>query len=107
MNDYQTKGKNKVPQRQYIYWFLKYKVFNSNDKETTVTKRQWVIIKMVELNHFICYKVVLTSEWNSSKFLHQGHRSLYISSGNEKMWMPAKLIKMGTVHWRSPENLGH
>ena len=32
---------------------------------------------MVELNHSICYKDVLTSEWNSSKVLHQGHMSLY------------------------------
>ena len=77
MNDYKTKRKNKVPQRQNIYCFLIYKVFKINEKETTVPKRQWVIEKMVELNHSICYKDVLTSEWNSSKVLHQGHMSLY------------------------------
>ena len=27
--------------------------------------------------------------------------------GNEKMWMPAKLIKIRTEHWSSSENLGH
>jgi hypothetical protein len=32
---------------------------------------------------------------------------VYISTGNEKLWIPSKLIKIRTKQERSPENLGH
>ena len=61
----------------------------------TFTKRETLGYrkKPIELKHPIYYKDVLTSEWKPSKVLHWRHEFVHISTGNEKPWIPSKLIK--------------
>lgn len=61
----------------------------------------------MELNHPIYYKDVLTSEWKPVKALHWRHEFAYSPTGNEKLWIPSKLIKIRIEQERAPENLGH
>jgi hypothetical protein len=53
------------------------------------------------------YKDLLRSEGKPKKVLHWGHGFAYISTGNEKLWMPSKLTKIRIEQERSPENLGY
>ena len=58
-------------------------------------ERHWVVEKKTtELNQLIYFKDVLTSEWKPGHVLHWGRNFSFISTGEEKLWIPSKLIKI-------------
>ena len=48
--------------------------------------------KTEELSQTIYYKDVLTLEWKPASF-KMGHGYVCVSRGNEKIWLPTKLLK--------------
>lgn len=73
-------------------------------KTSTLSKSHQGYRKKVELNHPIYYKDALTSEWKQVKVLHWVHGFAYSPIGNEKLWIPSKLIKIRIEQERVPEN---
>ena len=49
--------------------------------------------KPVELDQPICIKVVLTSEWKERNVLCWGRGFIFVSTGEEKLWILSRLIK--------------
>jgi hypothetical protein len=50
--------------------------------------------KTAELNQFMYFKDVLNSEWKSRNILHWGRGFALVSTGNENLWIPSKLIQI-------------
>ena len=67
---------------------------NANEKGTKAAERHWKIEKSAELNKPIYFKDVLTSQWKPGDVLHWGRGFALVSTGEEKLWMPSKLIKV-------------
>lgn len=57
-------------------------------------ERHWVIEKSEELGQSIYYKAVLTLEWKPEILLRWGCGYGYVSTGNEKIWLPTKPINI-------------
>ena len=66
---------------------------NTNEEGTTAAERHWIIEKTMELNQPIYFKGVLTSEWKPGYVSRWGRGFAFISAGEEKLWIPTKLIK--------------
>ena len=49
--------------------------------------------KTTELNQLIYFKDILTSEWKPGHVLHWGRGFAFVSTEEEKLWIPLKLIK--------------
>ena len=49
----------------------------------------------MEFNQLIYFKDVLTSEWKPGHVLHWGRGFAFVSTGEEKLWIPSKLIEIG------------
>lgn len=79
---------------------------NVNEKGITAAERYWAIEKAVEFNQPIYYTDVFTSEWIPAKAFHWECGFVYISSGNGKLWIQSRLIKIRIKQERSPEKLG-
>jgi hypothetical protein len=47
-----------------------------------------------ELDQLVCFKDVLTPDWKSENVLHWGRGFAYIPTGDERLWVPSKLIKI-------------
>ena len=67
---------------------------SANEKGTTATERHWILEKSAELNQPIYFKDVLTSQWKPGDVLHWGRGFTLVSTGEEKLWIPSKLIKV-------------
>ena len=61
---------------------------------TTVAERHWILEKSAELNQPIYFKDVLTSQWKPGDVLHWGRGFALVSTGEGKLWIPSKLIKV-------------
>ena len=48
----------------------------------------------IELNQLIYFKDVLTSEWKPGHVLCWRRGFAFVSTGEEKLWIPSKLIKI-------------
>ena len=62
--------------------------------KTTAAERHWIVEKTAELSQPVYFRDVLTSEWKSGNVLHWGRGYIFISTGNEKLQIPSKLIKI-------------
>ena len=56
--------------------------------------------KTSELNQPVYFKDVLTSQWKPGDVLCWGRGFALVSTGEEKLWIPSKLIK---VHFEKRE----
>ena len=59
--------------------------------------------KSGELNQPVYFKDVLTSQWKPGYVLRWGRGFALVSTGEEKLWVPPKLIK---VRFEEEESLG-
>ena len=50
--------------------------------------------KTAELNQPVYFKDVLTSVWKPGHVLHWGRGFALVCTGEEKLWIPSKLIKI-------------
>ena len=62
--------------------------------------------KSAKLNHPVYIKDSLTSEWVAGNMLHWGGAFDFISTEEEKLWIPSKLIQIRNNRGRPPEDLG-
>ena len=67
---------------------------NANEKGTTAAEGHWIMEKTSELNQPVYFKDVLTSQWKSGDVLRWGRGFALVSTGEEKLWIPSKLIKV-------------
>ena len=57
--------------------------------------------KSAELNQPLYFKDVLTSEWKPERVLHWGRGFTFVSTGEEKLWIPSRLVKI-RFKWEGP-----
>ncbi|KAL6037706.1 hypothetical protein STEG23_029167, partial [Scotinomys teguina] len=88
------KGVTKTPRNRLHNALLTLNFLNANEKGTTAAERHWIIEKTAELNQPIYFKDVLTSEWKPGYVLRWGRGFAFISTGEDKLWIPSKLIKV-------------
>ncbi|KAL6038422.1 hypothetical protein STEG23_016128, partial [Scotinomys teguina] len=88
------KGVTKTPRNRLHNALLTFNFLNANEKGTTAAERHWIIEKTAELNQPIYFKDVLTSEWKPGYVLRWGRGFAFISTGEDKLWIPSKLIKL-------------
>ena len=50
--------------------------------------------KSAELNQLVYFKDVLTSQWKAGDVLRWRRGFAFVSTGEEKLWIPSKLIKV-------------
>ena len=62
-------------------------------KDKQLTERHWTTEKTAELNQPVYLKDVLTSVWKAGHVLRWGRGFALVSTGEEKFWIPSKLIK--------------
>ena len=48
--------------------------------------------KSAELNQLLYFKDVLTSEWKPERVLYWGRGFAFVSTGEEKLWIPSRLM---------------
>ena len=63
----------------------------------------WIMKKSAELNQPAYFKDVLTLQWMPGYVLHWGSGFALVSTGEEKLWIPSKLIKF---QFEEEESLG-
>ena len=66
---------------------------NANEKGIAAAERHWIIEKSSELNQLVHFKDVLTSQWKPGDMLLWERVFTFVSTGEEKLWIPSKLIK--------------
>ena len=57
-------------------------------------ERYWIIENTSELNQPVYFKDELTSEWNLGNVLCSGRGFALVSTGEEKLRIPPKLLKI-------------
>lgn len=65
-------------------------------------ERHWITEKTAKLNHPVCFKDVLTSACKPRYVLCWVRGFVFVSMGEEKLWISSKLIKMiwtGEISW--------
>ncbi|KAL6084245.1 hypothetical protein STEG23_037991, partial [Scotinomys teguina] len=87
------KGVTKTPRNRLHNALLTLNFLNANEKRTTAAERHWIIEKTAELNQPVYFKDVLTSEWKPGYVLRCGRGFAFISTGEDNLWIPSKLIK--------------
>ena len=88
------KGVEKAPRNRLHNALLTLNFLNANEKGTTAAERQWIMEKSAELNQPVYIKDVLTFQWKPGDVLRWGRGFALVSTGEEKLWRPSKLIKV-------------
>ena len=88
------KGVENTPRNRLHNALLTLNFLNTNEKGTTAAERHWIIEKSSELNQPVYFKDVLTLQWKPGDVLHWGMGFALVSTGEEKLWIPSKLIKI-------------
>ena len=70
------------------------KFLNANEQRTAVAARHWIVEGIAELNQPRYFRDVLASEWKSGNVLRWGRGCAFVSTGNKKLWILSKLIKI-------------
>ncbi|CAO2640481.1 Gag-Pro-Pol polyprotein [Lemmus lemmus] len=86
-------GVENAPRNRLHNALLTLNFLNANEKGTIVAERYWIMEKSAELNQPVYFKDVLTSQWKPD-VLRWGRGFALISTGEEKLWIPSKLIKI-------------
>lgn len=87
------KGGTKTPRDRLHNALFTLNFLNSNEKGTAM-ERQWTTEKTTELNQSVFFKNVLISEQKPEYVLCWGRSLAFVSTGEEKIWVPSKLIKI-------------
>ncbi|ERE73373.1 putative Pol polyprotein [Cricetulus griseus] len=87
-------GKSKPPKHRLHNAFLMLNFLNANESGQTAAERHWTMEKTAELNQPVYFKDVLTSVWKPRYVLHWGRGFAFVSTGEENLWIPLKLIKI-------------
>lgn len=64
---------------------LTLKFLNANEKGMTAVERHWIIENNAELNQFVYFKDMLTSEWKLGYVLSWGRGFAFVYTGEEKL----------------------
>ena len=88
------KGTKDTPRNRLHNALLTLNFLNANEKGTTAAERHWIMEKTSELNQPVYFKDVLTSQWRPGDVLRWGRGFALVSTGEEKLWIPSKLIKV-------------
>jgi hypothetical protein len=64
-------------------------------------------LETAELKHPVYTKDVFTSKWREGNVLCSGRVFVYVSTGEEKLWILSKLIKIRYDKGRPSEDLGY
>ena len=83
-----------TPRNKLHNHLLTLNFLNANEKGTTAAKGCWIIEKSSELNQLVYFKDVLTSQWKPGDVLHWGRHFALVSTEEEKLYIPSKLIKI-------------
>ena len=70
-------------------------------------ERHGIVKGTAGLNQPNYFKDVLTLKWNLENVLHWERGYAFDSIGNEKLWIPSKLIDTRFDWGRPPENFGY
>lgn len=76
---------------------------NADEKGQTAAERHWTTEKTSELNQPVYFKDVITSVWKQGYVLRWGRGYAFVSTGEEKVWVPSKLIKIRSEQKTSQE----
>ncbi|CAO2626045.1 Gag-Pro-Pol polyprotein [Lemmus lemmus] len=87
-------GMENIPRNRLHSVVLTLDFLNANEKGTTAAERHWIIQKSSELNQRVYFKDVLTSQWKPGDVLLLGRDFALVSTGEEKLWIKSKLIKI-------------
>lgn len=101
------KGATKTPRDRLHSALLTLNFLNADEQNSTAAERHWIVEKTAELNQPAYIKDILTSEWKMGNVLRWGRGFAYVSTGEEKLWVPSKLIKIRHDKGRPPEVLGN
>lgn len=82
-------------------------ILNANKQRMTAAERHWIVGGIPELNLPTHFRDVLASKWKSNNVLHWEKGYAFISTGNEKLWIPSKLIKIEFDQGRPIDDLGY
>ena len=63
-------------------------------------ERHWIVEKTAELNHLVYFKEILTSEWKTGYVLSWRRSFDFVSTGEEKLWIPSRLKNIRFVQER-------
>ena len=88
------KGVENAPRNRLHNALLTLNFLDANEKGTIAAERHWIMEKSTELNQPVYFKDVLTSQWKPRDVLHWGRGFVLVSTGEEKLWIPSKLIKV-------------
>ncbi|ERE82837.1 putative Pol polyprotein [Cricetulus griseus] len=87
-------GKSKPPKHRLHNALLTLNFLNANDSGQTAAERHWTTEKTAEVNQPVYFKDVLTSVWKPGHVLRWGRGFAFVSTGEENLWIPSKLIKI-------------
>lgn len=62
------------------------------DEQMTAAERHGIVKGTAELNQPRYFRDVLTLKWKSKNVLHWGRGYAFVSTGNERLWIPSRLI---------------
>lgn len=65
---------------------------NAKETDSTTVKKHWNVERSAELNQPI---YMITSEWKEGHVLHWGEVFVFVSMGEEKLWIPIKIRLTG------------
>ena len=88
------KGVENAPRNRLHNALLTLNFLNANEKGTTAAERHWIMEKSAELNQPVYIKDVLTSQWKPGDVLRWRRGFSLVSTGEEKLCIPSKLIKV-------------
>ncbi|ERE85983.1 Integrase, retroviral containing protein [Cricetulus griseus] len=86
--------KTKPPKHRLHNALLTLNFLNANEKGQIAAERHWTTEKTAELNQPVYFKDVLTSVWKLGHVIRWGRGFALVSTGEEKLWIPLKLIKI-------------
>ena len=86
-------GKSKPPKHRLHNALLTLNFLNADDNGQTAAERPWTPEKTAELNQPVYFKDVLTSVWKTGYVVRWGRGCAFVSTGEENLWIPSKLIK--------------
>jgi hypothetical protein len=82
-----------TPRNRLNFVLLSLGLLSIVEKETTAEKH-WILKRREELGQTIHYKYVLILEWKPAIVLRCKPGYIYICTGNEKLWLPLKVINI-------------
>ena len=97
------KGVENTPRNIFHKALLTLNFSNTNEKGATTVERHWIIENYFELNLSVYFKDVLFSQWKPGDVLCWGRGFSFVSTVEQKLWIPSKLMKISFENEKSLE----